>query len=302
MDNLFQLIAELLGDNSCVIVPGLGGFVPNQQPARVDGRSCRCYPPSVEVLFNAQLDHNDGLLVQAWADTNHTTMDEARQQVDAAVADFLRQLKSQKVFRISYFGTFRNTATGLTFACEPDCVVSPSSFGQEDFYFPKLSKQESEKNHTVWKQVLGVAGVGVASAAMLMLLARPIADGQRQWFRLPVVQGASFSPFGSSCPTSSPAPKERVVVKYVRVPVSAAAQPSEKPVFHLILKNFGSQAQADAFVKTMQPKLTDSLRVVHLGEVYAVACATTTRADVATRMLQNVQRNSPFKQSFILYK
>ena len=60
--NLDKYIRELLLQHDCVILPGLGGFVANYRPATFDAFQKTAIPPSREILFNANLMHNDGLL------------------------------------------------------------------------------------------------------------------------------------------------------------------------------------------------------------------------------------------------
>ncbi|MFM1932649.1 MAG: hypothetical protein RL226_1952 [Bacteroidota bacterium] len=59
-----QTVSELIYHAECVIIPGFGGFVANEKPARLNTQSHRVYPPSREVSFNQRLVHNDGLLAQ----------------------------------------------------------------------------------------------------------------------------------------------------------------------------------------------------------------------------------------------
>lgn len=59
---LDQHISDLLLYHDCVVLPGLGGFVSNYAPARIDTSKNIFYPPSRSVLFNSSLTINDGLL------------------------------------------------------------------------------------------------------------------------------------------------------------------------------------------------------------------------------------------------
>ena len=52
MKPLFLIVRDLLCEHSLVIVPGLGGFVCNKASAKIDKKSGKFTPPSVEVLFN----------------------------------------------------------------------------------------------------------------------------------------------------------------------------------------------------------------------------------------------------------
>jgi len=47
-----QLIADLLLQHNCVIVPGFGGFVAQRLPAQIDIEKGQVHPPKKSILFN----------------------------------------------------------------------------------------------------------------------------------------------------------------------------------------------------------------------------------------------------------
>lgn len=57
-------ITSLLFQYDCVIIPGLGGFVANHSPSRIQFDSGMAYPPSKGIIFNKNLISNDGLLAE----------------------------------------------------------------------------------------------------------------------------------------------------------------------------------------------------------------------------------------------
>lgn len=67
MQQVTQHIVKLLYKHNCVVVPGLGGFVANYQPAKVHPTSFIFNSPSKSVAFNVHLSTNDGLLADAIA-------------------------------------------------------------------------------------------------------------------------------------------------------------------------------------------------------------------------------------------
>jgi len=60
-------LKNLLFGYDCVTIPGLGGFIMQSQPARIDREKKRIYPPSRYPSFNSLLNHDDGLLISAIA-------------------------------------------------------------------------------------------------------------------------------------------------------------------------------------------------------------------------------------------
>ena len=66
IENLARHIEWLLGENDCVIVPGLGGFIAHYTPARRIEAENRFLPPTRIIAFNPRLKINDGVLVQSY--------------------------------------------------------------------------------------------------------------------------------------------------------------------------------------------------------------------------------------------
>lgn len=55
-------IGQLVMEHECVIIPGLGGFITNYRAAELNQLQHQISPPSRTLVFNAQLNTNDGLL------------------------------------------------------------------------------------------------------------------------------------------------------------------------------------------------------------------------------------------------
>lgn len=55
-------IGELVKEQECVIIPGLGAFLTNYHAADINAQQHLIHPPSKKLVFNAQLKSNDGLL------------------------------------------------------------------------------------------------------------------------------------------------------------------------------------------------------------------------------------------------
>ena len=66
IENLARHIEWLLGENDCVIVPGLGGFIAHYTPARRIEAENRFLSPTRIIAFNPRLKINDGVLVQSY--------------------------------------------------------------------------------------------------------------------------------------------------------------------------------------------------------------------------------------------
>ncbi len=63
MQKLIEHISELLYLHDCVIIPDFGGFICNESCAVINEKSGIILPPTKAILFNRNLIHNDGLLL-----------------------------------------------------------------------------------------------------------------------------------------------------------------------------------------------------------------------------------------------
>lgn len=126
-------IATLLVEHDCVIVPHFGGFVANPKGAQHDQVTHKFSPPSRQFSFNSHLKHNDGLLIQTWAELNTFTYKEAEQQISTTVSNWTSTLKTGERLQLPELGALHQTTDGrLIF--EPSSTHAKVSFGLEPFH------------------------------------------------------------------------------------------------------------------------------------------------------------------------
>ncbi|MDF1673810.1 MAG: SPOR domain-containing protein [Vicingaceae bacterium] len=98
-------ISELLYKHDCVIIPALGGFVANYQPAKINGIQNTFYPPSKSISFNRSLINNDGLLANHVAQKEKVSYPNACKRVEQEVANINVNLKNKKRVLLKDVGT-----------------------------------------------------------------------------------------------------------------------------------------------------------------------------------------------------
>lgn len=124
---LKNYIQDLLYRYDCVIVPNFGGFVTNKIGATIEGTTM--YPPTKRVSFNAQLVHNDGLLVNHVASTEKISFNEANVKVATIVTQWKTILQSQSL-DMATIGTFSyNEEKQLVFEPNTSSNFNVDSFG-----------------------------------------------------------------------------------------------------------------------------------------------------------------------------
>lgn len=79
--------------HDCVVVPGFGAFMINDEGARYDFGNRRFFPPSRTIGFNAEVRHNDALLVGSISRREGISLEAARGRLDTAVDSLRHQLQ-----------------------------------------------------------------------------------------------------------------------------------------------------------------------------------------------------------------
>lgn len=79
--------------HDCVVVPGFGAFMINDEGARYDFGNRRFLPPSRTIGFNPEVRHNDALLVGSISRREGISIETARGRLDTAVNSLRHQLQ-----------------------------------------------------------------------------------------------------------------------------------------------------------------------------------------------------------------
>ncbi|MCX6283958.1 MAG: SPOR domain-containing protein [Bacteroidetes bacterium] len=135
------IIAHLLEEHDCVILPGFGGFIGNYAPARIDPLSHSFVPPSKKILFNINLKQNDGLLCNRIVTDEGVSYADALAMVNELVTSIRHHLKSGKSFIFPDVGRLYAGREGtLQFEQEKGSNLLPDAFGLQTFVSPPVSR------------------------------------------------------------------------------------------------------------------------------------------------------------------
>ena len=126
---LEDYIKDLLYRYDCVIIPNFGGFVTNQISAQIDTDSNTFYPPTKQIGFNVNLNHNDGLLANYIASVENISFDQATSKIKVTVSQWNKLIKTS-AFDIKNIGSFSlNEKNQLIFNPTNNINYLKSSFG-----------------------------------------------------------------------------------------------------------------------------------------------------------------------------
>ncbi len=138
------------------MVPGLGGFLCNQEPASADSEGWSFSPSFRKIGFNAQLRYNDGLLAQAYQEDGSLSFEEANGLIREKVSAFRQELATGKHITLGRVGTlYEDEQGGLAFVSIDSTWFDADSFGLKPFSCLPVSNS-SEAVPAVEKRVEAV--------------------------------------------------------------------------------------------------------------------------------------------------
>jgi len=137
-------IGDLLYDHECIVVPGLGGFITSISPAKVDDNNNTFTPPGKNIVFNAHLQINDGLLLNHIATLEGISHNEARIKLESFVEKCKNAIDNGKRIHFHKIGTLRNNSRGnMVFEPDQSYNYAPDAFGLSGFISPPIKRESS---------------------------------------------------------------------------------------------------------------------------------------------------------------
>ena len=141
-----KYVGDLLYNYECVVIPGLGGFLTSDKPATINSASNLFKPPFKQVLFNAYLKTNDGLLVNYVAREEGVEYKAAKEQVDKFVLLCDKALKDGKRINFHKIGyVYLNKNQQVSFEQDNSANYNPDAFGLTSFISPAIYKVTPEE-------------------------------------------------------------------------------------------------------------------------------------------------------------
>lgn len=145
MHTLAKHIETLLVKHNCVVVPGLGGFVTQVQPAHYDEQDGCFVPPKRSVTFNSILSNNDGLLVERYQQYERMTYYTATQHIAEQVTELKKRVQEDGQVELIGIGTLSANGTyGMKFTPKESGLMTPDLYALEPvFAEPANTRKEA---------------------------------------------------------------------------------------------------------------------------------------------------------------
>ena len=136
-------ITELLKQQDCVIVAGLGGFIANYIPASINPVTHVFTPPCRQVAFNIALRNNDGILANHLVRTFEISYAEAVAQIEKQSHDWADRLNRGEKITLNDIGhLFADKGHHIHFVPESNANLLDDAFGLSAFSTQPILGQE----------------------------------------------------------------------------------------------------------------------------------------------------------------
>lgn len=127
---LATYISDLLYRYECVIIPGFGAFLTQYRSAKIDPESNNFLPPGKSIMFNRQLQTNDGILANYVASVEQCSYELALQRIRNFTGTLSLQLSEGKTVTLHQIGDFfLNAEHSVQFSPSANGNFSTVSFG-----------------------------------------------------------------------------------------------------------------------------------------------------------------------------
>ncbi len=322
MENLALHIEYLLLRHDCVIVPGLGAYINMREEANYDTESGIWRPMKSEVVFNADIRNDDGLLANSVARKYKISFREARELIEKEVDSLKESLKLDGEYTLGsigilrageddrlVFSPFKSRETILTDFCFPEIIrktpveVSADTTREDGIIEEKSRRFDIDKNYYI-----AVNKNFARAAAIFIILFIFSVVGIILPERKPTQDRASVAPVvenlidtalrnvipqkeeGSSniVPEDSDSGKDNLLNR-------------DTYSYHLIVGTFRTEKEADKFIELNKEK-GYKLSPVSSSSLIRIAAAGSEEKDDLVKLMNSEEFRNVFAQAWIWHE
>lgn len=128
--NFERLVLELLGEHSCVTLPGLGSFIYRETQASSNTFTLEIRPAVRTIFFNPAIASDDGLLANAIREKAGMNFNSAQKTVLDFIAEIKTKLEEKRNLAFGKLGNFfLNAENQIFFFPSPSLNLSRETFG-----------------------------------------------------------------------------------------------------------------------------------------------------------------------------
>ncbi|MDR1500008.1 MAG: SPOR domain-containing protein [Tannerellaceae bacterium] len=296
----------LLKVYDCVILPQLGGFVLQSAPATCVVEEGLFTPMHKEVVFNASLKYNDGLLAERYMDAYGVGFQQAYRMLEEDVEEIRSLLFRDLKVSLRNVGTLRREAEGqIVFRSGDAGVFSVDSYGLSAFRLKAWQELQRENEAaTLTKKNIYYIPVnrnilrGIASAAavvaLLLMVSTPVKEVNRSSYT------ASFIP--TEIVRVASTDKAKVALPDTAaaiIPVRPAKPAVGLPLYYVVIGSVKTKRQADEITfKAERAGLKNVSKVIVSDKIRVYADKFTDKSK-AQAYLAGIKQSPSYRDAWI---
>ena len=300
-------ISELLFLHDCVILPDFGGFVGNLQSAKLNKTTGVLSPPSKQILFNASLKTNDGLLITHISNQEGITQEVAKNEVENYATKIIKKLTESKVLRLDKIGLLSLGREGnIIFLQDSISNYSLDSFGMKATYNKAIVREtiSQEKISSTIKNIRIQSNnpkVFLRAAAVIipLIALSYISITQQDKINNVYTQMASLNPFENSLitePMTEVIPEVKIEVKLT--PILEVIEEEVVPIitlqkttYYIIAGAFADKKNANKMLEKLK-KWNYNTKLVPGGSLLRVSYSSFTNKTEALIALHEIKQEN----------
>lgn len=265
MNTSIRHIEYLLKCHDCVIVPHFGGFVVQHVPAYYDAEQGLYFPPRKYVVFNPDLNHNDGILASSIARKDSIRFEAASQIISDEVSEIKGKIRETGSITLGRVGRMDYKHGKYIFTANENFVVAPQLFGLKSLKVKTVDSTEEDTQKTPAKQPFNFkrkmlyAGRVAASIAILiacgLIFSTPITVDESEVklasltlpeVKMPEKQVAADGTLFIMCPDA----EESMAIDTTFGNNTSAINNSDP--YYLVVASLATRSQAEQFIASVK--------------------------------------------------
>lgn len=312
-------IEKLLLIHDCVIIPEIGGFVLQTNPATYTKVEHAFTPMHKEVVFNKALQHNDGLLSESYMQSYGLEYRKAQQMLEEDINDMKSSLQQYNKVSLGNIGALTKEKEGqLVFHAGKTEIFDVDHYGLSSFHFPVLPAIDTE-DPSIGLPAIGkkrkeilyipvnrrfIRGIvaTVAALALFLIISTPVKDVNQAAYT------ASFVPSEIILPKAI---INETAISNIEVPSQLAESSStssgnlssnavSSKMYHIIIGSFPSEDQAKEFLaKHVDHTAYPQAGIVTRDERSRIYAKRYDNRKDAESYLETIRQNEKYKDAWL---
>lgn len=316
-------IERLLLTHDCVIVPKFGGFVLQTVSSVHEEAEHLFRPVRKEIVFNTTLQHNDGLLSEAYMQAYHVDYRKAQLMLEEDVQLLRATLQKQGKVSFGKVGSFARGSEGqLVYSPGETELFGVASYGLPAFHFPLLEALPTEREKAdllyipVNRKLVRFVAASAAAIALFFLVSTPVKDVNQAAYTASFIPSemvsyrpaaekqlaepieVNVSTVAEAATTPSPVAEAKVEKKELPAPPKATQKQNSK-LYHIVIASFPNEAQADEYIGSVDRTICRNVSKVARDGKYRIYADKFDNREQAESYMASLRQHNNYKDAWL---